>query len=60
MLEQSSLDSYLLYGVNFLSDILVHNDFSVQVTDVYFPKMAVCQFLTHGPGGDINVSKHYK
>jgi hypothetical protein len=58
MLAQSSLDSYLLYGVNFLSDILGQNDFSVKVTDVYFPKMAVCQFLIHGPGGDINVSKH--
>jgi hypothetical protein len=58
MLAQSSLDSYLLYGVNFLSDIIGQNDFSVKVTDVYFPKMAVCQFLIHGPGGDINVSKH--
>jgi hypothetical protein len=58
MLEQSS--PYLLYGVNVLTDILVPNDLPIKVTDVYFPKMAVCQFLKHGPGGDINVSKHKK
>ena len=56
MLDQS----YLLYGIQFLTDICVPNDLPIRITDVYFPKMAVCQFLQYGPGGDINVSKHLK
>ena len=53
MLDQS----YLLYGIQFLTDIFVPNDLPIRITDVYFPKMAVCQFLQYG---DINVSKHLK
>ena len=56
MLDQS----YLLYGIQFFTDIFVPNDLPIRITDVYFPKMAVCQFLQYCPGGDINVSKHLK
>ena len=55
---QSSHESYLFYGIDTLRDIFAPNELPIKVTDVYFPKIASCQFLTHGPGGDINVNEY--
>ena len=47
---------YISYGTQVFRDLMEPNEMSVKVTDLYFPKMAMCQFLTHGPGGDLNAS----